>query len=80
MKIVHLNTHKNFGGAARAVNRINESLNRIGITSEIWHAGQCSDETVKSLLWSKMMNLRLKIFIYFGEIINYLFKCVHKNG
>ena len=73
MKIVHLNTHKNFGGAARAVNRINESLNRIGITSEIWHAGQCGHETVKSLLWLKIMNLRLKLLIYFGEIINYLF-------
>jgi glycosyltransferase involved in cell wall biosynthesis len=73
MKIVHLNTHKNFGGAARAVNRINESLNKIGITSEIWHAGQCGHETVKNLLWSKIMNLRLKLLIYFGEIINYLF-------
>jgi glycosyltransferase involved in cell wall biosynthesis len=73
MKIVHLNTHKNFGGAARAVNRINEALNKIGVTSEIWHAGQCGDETIKSLLWSKIMNLRLKLLIYFGEIINYLF-------
>lgn len=70
MKILHINTHELFGGAARAAYRLHKGLNKHGINSQILVQYKQSDENSTLVLGQTFFN-RLIEKIFRSSYIRY---------
>ena len=73
MKIIHITTHLNFGGAARAAKRVNDALIAVGIDSEIWHSKSNLNEYFRKSNSTLNSTVRLGIGILLGRLMNLFF-------
>jgi glycosyltransferase involved in cell wall biosynthesis len=64
MKILHLSTHDNFGGAARATNRIHKALELVGIESKMRVVNKFTSDKNVSNWYSKTILKKIRYELY----------------